>query len=100
VTLIEPGPFSTDWRDTSSDWAETSAPYQHLVEARKKSAGAGAQGDPRATADAILQVVDSDNPPLRLFLGASAFDIAKAKYAERIETWETWKDVSRAAQGK
>ena len=56
------------------------------------------RGDPRATPEAILKVVDADNPPLRLALGSTLLPQAKAIYADRIATWEAWEDVSNAAQ--
>jgi len=96
VTLLEPGPFATDWRDVSSVKAPSSTAY-----AKPGSAGSGlAQGDPKATAEAVLKLVDAQNPPLRLFLGSGPLDVAKASYAERLATWESWDVVSKAAQGK
>ncbi len=58
-----------------------------------------AYGDPKATTDAILKLVDSSNPPLRLFLGRKALPLAKAAYAERLASWEEWNDVSNKAHG-
>jgi hypothetical protein len=48
----------------------------------------------------ILKLVDADNPPLRLALGSQTLPRARALYADRIATWEAWKDVSDAAQGQ
>ena len=47
----------------------------------------------------MLRIVDADEPPLRVFLGAAPLGIAKADYASRISTWEQWDDVSQSAQG-
>ena len=73
VTLIEPGGFDTDWGGSSSKHAKEIAAYDEIkkefAEARK--ARIGKQGDPTKTAKAILAVVDSADPPLRLFLGNS-----------------------------
>jgi hypothetical protein len=43
------------------------------------------QGDPQATVPAILRVVDAEEPPLRLFLGAGLLDLMREEYAQRIE---------------
>ena len=95
VTLIEPGPYGTDWRGPSSVHAVTSAPY-----AAAGAAGSGlTSGDPKATASAILALVDSEDPPLRLFLGSQVFDAVRPVYEERLRTWEKWQSVSRSAQG-
>jgi hypothetical protein len=58
-----------------------------------------AYGDPRATSEAILKLVDAPHPPLRLFLGKKAFPLAKSAYAERLASWENWNDVSVKAHG-
>lgn len=57
-------------------------------------------GDPEATAEAILKLVDAEEPPLRLGLGNSILPRARAAYAERLATWEAWEDVSNAATGE
>ena len=102
VTLIEPGGFSTDWAGPSSRHATPLPAYdevrQGFEEARARGNTSG-PGDPAASAEALLRVVDSDQPPLRVFFGAAPLAIAKADYASRIETWEAWDDVAQLAQG-
>jgi len=58
-----------------------------------------AQGEPIATREAILTLVDSENPPLRMFLGESPLRIATADYESRLATWREWQPVAAAAQG-
>jgi hypothetical protein len=58
-----------------------------------------APGNPVATRDAILTLVDSDNPPLRLFLGQSPLRVAVADYGSRLASWGQWQQVAEAAQG-
>ncbi len=99
VTLIEPGGFSTDWSGSSSVQVEPGPEYAFLLEARKNTRTRLPAGDPAATAKAILTLVDAANPPLRLFLGTSPLNIARAAYEQRLKTWEQWDDVSRSAQG-
>ncbi len=99
VTLIEPGGYATDWRGASASIARPLPEYDGLRE-RLKAAGASRQlADPAATADAILQVVDSKEPPLRLILGNVGLTAAKQAYASRLAVWETWASVSESAQG-
>jgi hypothetical protein len=47
----------------------------------------------------ILTLVDSENPPLRLFLGESPLGIATADYESRLASWREWQPVAAAAQG-
>jgi hypothetical protein len=58
------------------------------------------RGDPEATTAAILKLVDSDDPPLRLGLGNTILPRARAAYAERLATWEAWEGVMNAAMGE
>ena len=100
VTLVEPGGFDTDWGGSSAVHAE---PLEAYEDARRERTGRMAQtpkGRTAATGAAILEVVDADPPPLRVFLGAAPFAIAKARYAERLQTWERWNDLALAAQGQ
>lgn len=99
VTLIEPGGFETDWAGPSSKHSEPIGAYDFLREQRKASMGKVRRGDPEATSDAILQVVDAENPPLRLFLGNTPLKTIEPIYQKRLEEWRAWKEVSEKAQG-
>ncbi|MDR7385349.1 hypothetical protein J2S48_004864 [Promicromonospora iranensis] len=54
--------------------------------------------DPQLAAEAMLTLVDSDEPPLRLLLGSMVYDLAHQLSRQRIETWSSWEQVSRAAE--
>jgi NAD(P)-dependent dehydrogenase (short-subunit alcohol dehydrogenase family) len=100
VTLIEPGGFSTDWSGSSAGRATPLPAYDEMREKTAAwRASRGAAGDPTATADAILKIVDAENPPLRVFLGEAPLGIATADYESRLATWNEWQPVSAAAQG-
>lgn len=55
-------------------------------------------GSPAAAGAALLKVVDSDNPPLRVFFGAQGNDMLPQVYAERLKTWADWQDLAVEAQ--
>ncbi len=99
VTLVEPGGFDTDWSGSSSKRAEPLAAYEdarrQMAERRKQLP----QGKAGATGAAILEIVDAEPPPLRVFLGKPPLAIAKERYAQRLKTWEEWNDLAVAAQG-
>lgn len=102
VTLVEPGPYATDWAGSSARHATPLAAYDGV---RQKAAEARARrvsipGRPEATREAILAVVDADEPPLRIFFGDGPLSIATADYESRLATWRAWEPVSIAAQGK
>ena len=101
VTLVEPGGFDTDWRGNSAVQAAALPVYDGVRERRFAALGAVAsqRGDPKATGAAILQIVDADKPPLRVFLGTAPLAMIKPEYERRLATWEAWNELSRAAQG-
>ncbi len=77
--------------------------YAAPAETRAQVFAGGAStnfGDPAATSASLFKVVDSEQPPLRFFLGTEGLPVARAAYAERLAVWESWEDVSNAAQGQ
>jgi NAD(P)-dependent dehydrogenase (short-subunit alcohol dehydrogenase family) len=101
VTLIEPGSFATDWAGSSSTRSTPLPDYDevHAAAERVRAQRISTPGDPHASASAILKVVDSPNPPLRVFFGELPLTLAKADYESRLATWEEWQPVSIEAQG-
>jgi NAD(P)-dependent dehydrogenase (short-subunit alcohol dehydrogenase family) len=98
VTLIEPGPFMTDFLAPTSLKTATPMPvYATIREQLAKMFTADMLGDPNATVDAILKVIDADEPPLHFILGPF-LPLVKQVYSARIQSWEQWEDTSRAAQ--
>ncbi|MCW2702527.1 MAG: Short-chain dehydrogenase/reductase [Blastococcus sp.] len=101
VTIIEPGAYSTDWGGASAKHATADPAYEAFREkaAEQRKARAGNPGDPVATRDAVLEVVDAENPPLRIFFGNGPLAIATKDYESRLATWREWERVSIAAHG-
>jgi NAD(P)-dependent dehydrogenase (short-subunit alcohol dehydrogenase family) len=101
VTLIEPSGYSTDWAGSSARHATPLPAYDDVREraAQARARRFPAPGDPAATRDAVLRLVDAPDPPLRLFLGEAPLAIATADYESRLATWREWQPVAAAAQG-
>lgn len=99
VTLVEPGAYATDF-GKSAQIADVLAPYAEFRKEFLTRLADVERGDPDATAQAVLKLVDAENPPLRLGLGTSILPRARAAYAERLATWEAWQDVSDEAMGE
>jgi NAD(P)-dependent dehydrogenase (short-subunit alcohol dehydrogenase family) len=101
VTLIEPSGYATDWAGPSAKHAVPSPAYEQV---RQQASETRAQrftapGDPTATREAVLTLVDAPNPPLRMFLGEDPLRIATADYESRLAGWREWQPVAAAAQG-
>jgi NAD(P)-dependent dehydrogenase (short-subunit alcohol dehydrogenase family) len=101
VTLIEPGGFSTDWAGSSSKRSTPLPDYKgvHAEADRLRSQRTAKSGDPQASAAAVLKIVDSPEPPLRVFFGELPLQLAKADYESRLKTWEEWQPVAVEAGG-
>ena len=99
VTLIEPGGYSTDWSGSSATRSEENPAYADVREAAKNRPSASDPGDPKATRGAILEVVDAEEPPLRVFFGKAPLEIATKDYESRLATWNEWQPVSVEAHG-
>ena len=63
--------------------------------AEQRKARAGNPGDPVATREAVLQVVDAEDPPLRIFFGDGPLRIATRDYESRLATWREWEPALR-----
>ncbi|MEW4430212.1 MULTISPECIES: SDR family NAD(P)-dependent oxidoreductase [Paenibacillus] len=100
VTLLEPGAFATDFGSPLS--MKTSQGLEVYAELRNRVSlrlSTEERGDPNATADAILRIIDAEEPPLRFAVGAGVLPLVRGVYADRLATWETWETVSNGAQG-
>jgi NAD(P)-dependent dehydrogenase (short-subunit alcohol dehydrogenase family) len=98
VTIIEPGHFTTGFRAAVQSPPPIDA-YNAIRQAIRSSFKPEDFGDPAATAAAIFQAVDADEPPLRLVLGSTTIAKFKVVYQSRLSNWEKWEAVSNAAQG-
>ncbi|MEE1798082.1 SDR family oxidoreductase [Streptomyces sp. JV176] len=99
VTLVEPGGFATDWAGTSAVHAEPNPVYDGMRQTMAARRGESTPGDPAAAGPALLQVVDAENPPLRVLFGSQPVELVKYLYAQRLQTWAEWDEVAHAAQG-
>jgi len=99
VTIVEPGQFATEFR-TSVQSPPSIEAYDPIRQAIRSSFKPDEVGNPMATATAILEAVDANEPPLRLVLGSSTIAKFRAAYASRLSNWDKWEAVSNAAQGK
>jgi NAD(P)-dependent dehydrogenase (short-subunit alcohol dehydrogenase family) len=99
VTIVEPTGYTTDWAGPSAVQAEHLPAYDGVRERRAAQRGSMRRGDPEATGPAILELVDADQPPLRVFFGDGPLEMIKGEYAKRIAEWEAWNDLSVRAFG-
>ncbi|GHO47295.1 oxidoreductase [Ktedonospora formicarum] len=98
VTLIEPGYFRTDFTGRSlkeaarqiEDYAQTSGVAREQV----RHINGKQPGDPKRAAQAMIQVVETAHPPLRLVLGADALERVRHKLQQVKEEVDTWEPIT------
>lgn len=98
VTIVEPGPFRSDFAGPSldsmlsaiPDYAEKGAWVASYVKTRH-----GTQpNDPAKFGPAMCRLVDADDPPLRLPLGVEAIQHLKDEMAIVAGELDRWQDLS------
>ncbi|MFD9941172.1 SDR family NAD(P)-dependent oxidoreductase [Nonomuraea sp. NPDC059023] len=104
VTIIEPGGFATRGGKNpdplnNGHLAEPSPVYDGLRRRIAEFAGKQPAGDPAAAAQALLKIVDSADPPLRVLFGHGFYPMLRQVYADRLKTWADWQDLSAQAHG-
>ena len=101
VTIVEPGPFRTDWAGRSLRMPKTDIDaYAETAGARRRTINgySGKQpGDPVRAAQAIIDAVESEAPPLHLLLGKQALDLVRAKLAAMTKEFDAWESTSLGA---
>lgn len=100
LTLVEPGAFGTDWARSSATRSHAIDAYEPILrQLTEYQMSMPAAGDPKASAAAVLDVVDSENPPPRVIFGAGYLDDVEREYVARVENWKQWSHLSTIAQG-
>ncbi len=100
VTIIEPGPFRTDWAGpslaTPANRIDAYADSAHKTIALLNGYSGRQPGDPAKAAAAMIRVVESAKPPLRLPLGDIAVARIRAKLASMTQELADWEKVALA----
>ena len=100
VTIIEPGAYATEFGSQESlKFSQGLDIYTDFKQEFFGTLKDMERGDPNATPEAIFQIVDAEQPPLRFFLGNQCLPWVRKAYEERLATWEAWEEVSNSAQG-
>jgi NAD(P)-dependent dehydrogenase (short-subunit alcohol dehydrogenase family) len=97
VIIVEPGAFRTDFNGRSLVMADTQiAEYEEVIGGFRqwlKDMDGKQPGDPLKAALAMIQAVESENPPLRLALGVDAIGAIEAKLDSMKTELEAWREV-------
>ncbi|QGK75458.1 oxidoreductase [Flavobacterium sp. SLB02] len=99
ATIVYPGYFRTDFLKDSSLLLPQNpiADYKAVRQsesAHKDDINQNQPGDPVKLAEALIKISHEENPPLHLFLGQDAYDMANQKIESVQKDLENWKAVS------
>lgn len=97
--IVEPGAFRTDFsgrslaqsRDAIDDYADTAGRRRK----ENDTSDGTQQGDPAKAASAIIEAVDSSDPPLMLVLGPDALRNFRGSLAALSSDLDAWEHLSR-----
>lgn len=98
LTIVQPGAFRTSFNGASlvksesaiSEYGDTVAGFHQWL----KEVHGEQPGDPSKAAQAMIKVVESQNPPLRLPLGADAVEGIEAKLQAVRADIDAWREVA------
>jgi len=101
VTVVQPGYFRTNFLSAGSiavpanqidDYAEVRESQQ----AHEASIDGNQPGDPEKAVAAMIEVANAENPPLHLFLGKDAYQMADLKILSVQNDMDKWEGLATA----
>lgn len=104
VTAVAPGSFRTDWAGRSMVRSTRSITdydtlFDPIRQARAEKSGKQL-GDPQKAALAMLEIINSANPPAHLLLGSDALALVRDKFTQLNEDINHWEDLTRSTDGE
>ena len=100
VTIVEPGAFRTEFAGPAnmrpSRRLDAYRPVIDPIEAYLYGGDGKQPGDPAKAAEAMIAAVESDDPPLRLLLGADAIGLLEQKRAAFSTELAQWRAIGEA----
>lgn len=99
VTVVEPGYFRTEFLTSGSlsipqNQLEAYQSVRDSQQAHQQQINGNQPGDPEKAVAALIRITNEANPPLHLFLGQDAYDLAHEKIEAVRNDLETWKAVT------
>jgi NAD(P)-dependent dehydrogenase (short-subunit alcohol dehydrogenase family) len=98
--LLEPGPFRTDFANEKASMQLPDLEIEGYEDGRTnlgkifQGMDGNQSGNPAKLASGLVEVVNSENPPLRLLIGKSSITAVDTYYKNRFAEFEKWQAVS------
>lgn len=97
VSMVEPGSFGTGFGPSAIMADQPLEPYQPVRDGMMAQIGDLKLGHPDDLATAILEMVDSPEPPLRFVGGADAYAMIERNLLSQQAEMEQWRELSSSA---
>jgi NAD(P)-dependent dehydrogenase (short-subunit alcohol dehydrogenase family) len=102
VTAIAPGSFRTAWAGKSMVRSERSIPdydtlFDPIRRARENKSGRQT-GDPAKAAKVLVDLVEAEDPPIHLVLGADALRLVRDRARAFLAELDAWESVSLSTE--
>lgn len=97
LTIVEPGGYWTNLY-LSMQYSEPMEAYEPLRKKLADEAGETVDSDPALAAKAVMELVSSEKPPLRLILGGTVYGYAKEAVQKRLQEWQQWEELCCSAE--
>ncbi|MEV0685801.1 SDR family NAD(P)-dependent oxidoreductase [Nocardia sp. NPDC050378] len=98
VSILQPGGYWTELYTAMHNTEPIEAYAALRAQLEAQWAEGSIDSEPALAAEALLELVDSDNPPRRLLLGNMVYDLAFDLTRAKLDTWAAWEATSRAAE--
>lgn len=102
VTIVEPGPFRTEFAGRSLRTTEALTDYTDtpggVLRATFRDQDGRQPNDPTLAAEAIIKAVTSAHPPLRLPLGPEAITRIRTKLRNQLDEIDQWEALAAATR--
>lgn len=101
VTIVAPGYFRTNFLDNGSmrvpqNPIDDYKDVRDSQDAHQNAINGNQPGDPEKAVAVIIRMASEENPPLYLYLGQDAYDMANVKLDAVSKELETWKETTIA----
>ncbi len=100
VTVLEPGAMRTDWAGSSMTIPEVSEPYQQTVgqiATMIRSTSGQEPTEPHQVARIVRDLAGRDDAPVRLLIGADAYQYGQEAAKALAESDEKWRGITESA---
>ncbi|MFC4376395.1 SDR family NAD(P)-dependent oxidoreductase [Nocardia halotolerans] len=98
VSILQPGGYWTELYSAMHNTTPVDAYAPLRAQLEAQWAEGSVDSEPALAAEALLRLVDAEEPPRRLLLGDMVYDLAFDLTRAKMATWSAWEQTSRAAE--